>query len=269
MFCTNCGASNLDDSSFCTKCGTPLNAPAASSSNAGEPPPLPSQRAAATSTGRNADGDIPDGVKGWSWGAFLLNWIWAIGNRTWWGLLAIIPYVGVIVAIWLGLKGREMAWKNRRWDSLEHFNRVQRKWSQWGVGIVIAALVIGIAAGVGIPAYQHYRERVQEAALPAQEQAEGSAAAAPAALEPAPATLPRPAPPHTAMLSRGDFQDMVTGQSPEGIIARLGKPDETQEISGMHMWYYHERTVDPVTQNVDSTAQIMFENGMVLQVSFM
>lgn len=44
----------------------------------------------------------PDGVKGWSWGAFLLNWIWALGNKSYIGLLAIIPYVGFIVSfIWV------------------------------------------------------------------------------------------------------------------------------------------------------------------------
>ncbi len=47
----------------------------------------------------------PDGVKGWSWGAFLLNWIWALGNRTWIGLLALIPYVGIIMSVVLGRSG--------------------------------------------------------------------------------------------------------------------------------------------------------------------
>ena len=67
---------------------------------------------------RGASGEIPDGVKGWSWGAFFLNWIWAIGNRSWIGLLALVPHVGWIMAFWLGFKGREMAWKNKQWDSL-------------------------------------------------------------------------------------------------------------------------------------------------------
>ena len=71
--------------------------------------------------------DFPEGVKGWSWGAFFLNWIWAIFNKSYIGLLALIPYVGLIVGIYLGIKGRELAWKNKQWDSVEHFNRVQRK----------------------------------------------------------------------------------------------------------------------------------------------
>ena len=68
----------------------------------------------------------PEGVRGWSWGAFLLNWIWAIGNRTWVGLFALVPYIGFVVAIVLGIKGREWAWQNKEWESVEHFLAVQK-----------------------------------------------------------------------------------------------------------------------------------------------
>lgn len=107
--------------------------------------------------------DIPDGVKGWSWGAFLLSWIWAIGNRTWIGLLAIIPYIGFIVAIYLGIKGRELAWKNKQWDSLEHFNRVQRKWTIWSLVIIVGFFGLGILAAISIPAYQTYTAKAHMA----------------------------------------------------------------------------------------------------------
>ncbi|WP_444957307.1 hypothetical protein [Microbulbifer sp. ZKSA002] len=43
------------------------------------------------------------------------------------GLLALIPYVGLTVAIYLGIKGCELAWKNKQWESLENFNSVQKK----------------------------------------------------------------------------------------------------------------------------------------------
>lgn len=100
----------------------------------------------------------PPEVTGWSWGAFLLNWIWAIGNRTWIGLLALVPYVGVIMCIVLGVKGREWAWQNKRWDSIEHFNRVQRRWGAWGAGLLVIP-VVGIFAAVAIPAYSDYGTR--------------------------------------------------------------------------------------------------------------
>lgn len=83
---------------------------------------------------------VPDEVKGWSWGAFFLNWIWAIGNRTWIGLLALIPYAGFVVAIILGAKGKEWAWKNKHWKSLDHFLKIQKIWSYCGVGIVMVII---------------------------------------------------------------------------------------------------------------------------------
>lgn len=99
--------------------------------------------------------DLPDGVKGWSWGAFMFNWFWAIGNRTWIGLLAFFPYIGFVMAFVLGFKGREWAWRNKKWDSVEHFQKVQRRWSLWSL-IFVAVFVIGILAAIAIPAYQDY-----------------------------------------------------------------------------------------------------------------
>lgn len=102
---------------------------------------------------------LPPGIKGWSWGAFLLNWIWAIFNKTWIGLLAFVPYVGVIMSFYLGFKGRELAWRNKRWDSIEHFNEVQKKWSWWAVVLIVGIMGIGILAAIAIPAYVDYAAR--------------------------------------------------------------------------------------------------------------
>jgi len=130
-FCTACGKEIGGSASFCTACG------------------------ASQSTAQAAEKAIPDGVRGWSWGAFLLNWIWAIGNKSWIGLLALVPYVGFIMAIVLGVKGREWAWKNNEWESLEHFNRVQRQWSMWGLIItgVMLLLIVLLVVVVGIGAF--------------------------------------------------------------------------------------------------------------------
>ena len=93
--------------------------------------------------------ETPEEIRGWSWGAFFLGWIWAIGNRTWIGLLTLIPVVGLIMRVVLGFKGREWAWQNKPWHSVEHFQRVQKKWSVWGVvvaaiGLILMAILISI-----------------------------------------------------------------------------------------------------------------------------
>ena len=102
-------------------------------------------------SGQGRGTEIPDGIKGWSWGAFFLNWIWSIGNKTWLGLFALVPYVGFIMAIVLGIKGREWAWQNKRWESIDHFQNVQKKWSAWGVGLVLVPAGLGIVAAIVIP----------------------------------------------------------------------------------------------------------------------
>jgi Cytochrome oxidase complex assembly protein 1 len=91
---------------------------------------------------------IPPGVNRWNWGAFLLNWIWGIGNNTYIALLTLIPFVGFVMIFVLGAKGSRWAWRNGRWDSVEHFKRVQRRWAIWGfviwtVGIAFFGGMIG------------------------------------------------------------------------------------------------------------------------------
>ena len=83
---------------------------------------------------------VPPEVDRWNWGAFLLNWIWGIGNNTYIALLMFVPFVNIVMAFVLGAKGSIWAWRNKRWDSIEHFQAVQRKWTKWG--LTIYALMI-------------------------------------------------------------------------------------------------------------------------------
>lgn len=173
MFCSNCGAGLAPAASYCAACGGKVGRDASTviqpelvsleKSLADLPPPLPPAKSSTDMPPPlppKTPADIPAGVKGWSWGAFLLNWIWAIGNRTWIGLLALVPYLGLIVAIWLGIKGREMAWKNKEWNSVEHFDRVQKKWSRWAVGITLVFIpAFAILAAIAVPAYEDYTAR--------------------------------------------------------------------------------------------------------------
>jgi hypothetical protein len=85
---------------------------------------------------------IPAEIDRWNWGAFLLNWIWGIGNSTFIALLCFVPLVGLVMPFVLGAKGSRWAWRNRRWDSVEHFKRVQRLWAIWGVVIWLAVIAL-------------------------------------------------------------------------------------------------------------------------------
>lgn len=108
---------------------------------------------------------VPNEIKKWNWGAFLLSWIWAIAHKIWIGLIALLPFVimGIIapfteksddaaglfiitlgMMIILGIKGNEWAWQNNKWTSVEEFLSIQRKWNR------IALLIIGIFFILGI-----------------------------------------------------------------------------------------------------------------------
>ncbi|WP_172380937.1 cytochrome c oxidase assembly factor Coa1 family protein [Vibrio sp. Vb339] len=75
---------------------------------------------------------IPPDIKGWSWGAFLLNWIWGVGNGTYIALLMFIPLVNIVMIFVLGFKGNEWAWRNRLWRDVDHFKSTQKKWRNAG-----------------------------------------------------------------------------------------------------------------------------------------
>ena len=88
-------------------------------------------------SGQGSVAVIPEGIRGWNWGAFFLGPIWGIGNRVWIALLGLIWVVFPVMAIVLGVKGSEWAWRSKRWDSIEHFKRTQSTWAKSGIGLVV------------------------------------------------------------------------------------------------------------------------------------
>lgn len=89
----------------------------------------------------NSSVPVPEEIKGWNWGAFLLAPFWLLSNRVWIGLLTWVPVVGFWVAIALGVKGNEWAWKSRRWQSIDSFKTHQKRWA-------IAGIVLGISVNL-------------------------------------------------------------------------------------------------------------------------
>lgn len=90
--------------------------------------------------------DVPPEVRRWNWGAFFLTWIWGIGNNVLIAFLVFVPFLGFIMPFILGIKGGEWAWEKKRWDSLEHFQRVQRIWAWVGLGVFL--WVVATIAGI-------------------------------------------------------------------------------------------------------------------------
>lgn len=100
----------------------------------------------ANTSGQGKDAVIPEEIRGWNWGAFLLNWIWGIGNKVWISLLCFVPFVNWVMPFVLGAKGNEWAWQSKDWNNIEHFKKTQRAWMWWGVGILCVSLVIAALA---------------------------------------------------------------------------------------------------------------------------
>lgn len=129
MYCENCGKKIPDDDKFCGECGQGIN---------GE-----------KETYEIKEIDITK-IKKWSWGGFFLNWIYLIGMQaSWWITLLFfvcnsIPVINVVSWIYLGLEGRRMAWKQRKWHNFSKYLEVQKKWDIWAIVIIVASLILGV-----------------------------------------------------------------------------------------------------------------------------
>ncbi|HUT76021.1 MAG TPA: hypothetical protein VM221_14435 [Armatimonadota bacterium] len=81
-------------------------------------------------------------VARWNWGAFFLNWIWAFAHRLpVWGVIGLITQFifpgGLVVAIYLGVKGSELAWEQRPFRDVAEFQATERVWGWWGLGLFL------------------------------------------------------------------------------------------------------------------------------------
>ena len=108
----------------------------------------------------------------WNWGAFLFPVIWGLVNRTYIALLALLPIGNLIMPIYLGIMGYELAWRNNIWHSFADFRASQRRFSIGAAcakGLLIAVFVLSYAAGPKSSAdsidYEPYMSAALDAAL--------------------------------------------------------------------------------------------------------
>ena len=93
-------------------------------------------------SGEGSKSMVPKEIQGWNWGAFAFSWIWGLCNNAWLALIALVPAISLIMSIISGAKGNEWAWQNKKWESIEAFQKTQRKWSSWGIALLIVWLVL-------------------------------------------------------------------------------------------------------------------------------
>jgi hypothetical protein len=90
--------------------------------------------------------DIPDNLYQWNWGAFFFGWFWAVCNGIYWPLIFFIPFFGLIadpiIRIILGINGSKWAWERRKWQSVEHFTRVQHNWAMAALWIFLGSIIL-------------------------------------------------------------------------------------------------------------------------------
>jgi hypothetical protein len=99
----------------------------------------------------------------WSWGPFFLwlFWVWWNADQRFKIAAAVIfvcefiPFLnfiaapaGLVLAIYLGLKGNRIMAANRQFTSVEQFVAVQTAWAKWGIIVLIVSVVLGILSVV-------------------------------------------------------------------------------------------------------------------------
>lgn len=79
---------------------------------------------------------------GWSWGAFMYNIAWGVGNKAYLTFLVLIPVFNIIWIFVCGACGKRWAWNSGMFATAEEFNVAQRTWDRAGLFAFIAAIVI-------------------------------------------------------------------------------------------------------------------------------
>ena len=87
-----------------------------------------------------------------------------------WGLFSGVPFTALLFAaaflpstaqllimitasLFLGFKGNELAWRGKKWQSVEHFNSFQQQWMSWSIRLsaaIGAILIIFIFTRTGV-----------------------------------------------------------------------------------------------------------------------
>jgi hypothetical protein len=123
---------------------TPDPMPAMTQEPAADMQPIPTEVASQPQAMPMMAGSLPDELRGWNWGGFLLAPFWAIAHGQFIGVLAFLPLFNIIFAFYFGAKGNELAWAQHPSDP-ESFVKKQKQWASIGWITTILVTVLFIA----------------------------------------------------------------------------------------------------------------------------
>lgn len=106
----------------------------------------------------------------WHWGAFLVPQFWIPANMINWKQLSskdtkwiatgvvslLLAFLGggygilllLLFGVYLGIKGRRMAWNARPWKSIDSFKKAQYQWSVWAIVLNVVSFLISYTATI-------------------------------------------------------------------------------------------------------------------------
>jgi ribosomal protein L40E len=107
-------------------------------------------------------GEVPREIKKWNWAAFLMPAVWGLFSGVPYTALLFVPPVFQILfgiellpssaqlviqsgaSVYLGFKGNKLAWRGKKWSSVEHFQIFQKQWTSWAVKLTVAVVGVGV-----------------------------------------------------------------------------------------------------------------------------
>ena len=92
----------------------------------------------------------PPEASGWSFAGCIPYGLFAfINGSVLWGVLGIVLNFigfGIIYIIYIGIQGRELAWRNRRFANVQQYVDTMNAWNVWGI-------VLAVISGLGVVLY--------------------------------------------------------------------------------------------------------------------
>lgn len=115
---------------------------------------IPAAREAPALESWESGSALPDSAAGLCWGGFFSPLLWGSFNGM---KLSFVPLLGIrflrgILPVWAWMlfylafgafylvQGRQLAWANKQWNDVDHFNRIQRRWAIAGVPLFLMVM---------------------------------------------------------------------------------------------------------------------------------